>query len=150
MKELIVAFIISAFTVAQPVTSDSTLKTYEDYRAITDTTSTAYQIISQAKHCPDGTLELDGYKLVAMGQGYGTAGDRFIITFESGHRLKVMMGDEKKREHTKDGYCGIYGDILEGIVDTDLLNDYTKKMGDLNTLNDWSGKIVKIEKEVKR
>ena len=145
-----VAFFISSMLQIMPVTSDSALKTYEDYRAITDSTSMSYHLIQEAKHCEDGTLEIEGHKLVAMGQNYGRTGDKFVITFEDGHVLCVMMGDEKRYEDTQDGYCGIYGDVLEGIVDTDILSKYTKRMGDLNTLSEWSGKIIKIQKEVQR
>ena len=135
-----------------PVYSHSSIKRYEDRSAITAVGTPNYTISNvRAKSLSDGTLELEGRKVVAMGQSYGQVGDKFNITLDANgkkHVLRVILGDTKKNCDTANGagYHCADGHIVEGIVNTKLLSATAKLNGDLNTVPGWEGNVIKIEK----
>lgn len=137
-----------------PLVNHSTVKRFEDFRAITDEESAAYKLALESEFMPDGTMELNGYKLVAMGQSYGTVGDKFVITLRdydgTTKELKVMMADVKQNQHTLngEGYCGFDGHIIEGIVYMDLLDEMPLMMGDLDYIESWRGEVIRIRKVI--
>ena len=130
-----------------PTHTKSAVKRYMDFRAVTDTSSKQYALISKAKRCADGTLEIDGYKLVALGQSYGKVGDKFEITLED-RVVKVMIADSKQYVHTRSGagYVGLDGHIIEAIVDTNKIDKTARVMGDMNYADGWQGKVMKIRR----
>lgn len=134
-----------------PVYSTSSVKRYEDYRCITNVESQAYKLTRAADICTDGTLEIEGYKLVALGKSYGEAGDRLIVTLNSDgyiHELEIMIADHKQNCHTlnSEGYVGCDGHVIEAIVYDLNLPSMVKRMGDLNYIPSWSGDVVEIRK----
>lgn len=135
-----------------PVYSHSSIKRYEDHSAITAKGTPNYRISNiLAKARPDGTLEVDGRKVVAMGQSYGQVGDKFNITLETNgkkHVLRVILGDTKKNCDTAKGagYHCADGHIVEGIVNAKMLPPSARLHGDLNSVPGWEGNVIKIEK----
>lgn len=136
-----IAKIALAITVAlasfspMPVMSDSTKKPYMDYRTITDYTSPQYQIVSQAQHEPDGTLTVDGYTCVALGQNYGAVGDRFVVQI-GGETYRIVMADAKRFCDTAGGagWTGVDGHQIELVVDTGALPQECRILGDCDSI----------------
>lgn len=145
MIKTIAAIILAAILTPLPVMSDSSVKPYMDYRTITDYTSPQYQIVSQAIHETDGTLTVDGYTCVALGQQYGEVGDRFIVTI-GGKEYKLIMADAKRYCDTAGGagWCGVNGHVIEMVVDSWMLPGECKTMGDCNSI--IPGSVEKVER----
>ena len=145
MIKTIAALILSAMMTPLPVMSDSTVKPYMDYRAITDYSSPQYRIVSQATHESDGTLTVDGYTCVALGQQYGEVGDRFIVTI-GGKEYKLIMADAKRYCDTTGGagWTGTNGHVVEMVVDSGMLPSECRVLGDCNSL--MPGSIEKVER----
>lgn len=129
-----------------PLTSNSACKPWMDYRAVTDTASTQWAIISQAVHRDDGLLEVDGCILVALGSYWGPVGTTYRATI-GGRTVYLMKGDAKQDQHTYGGYGyeGQNGHLIEVIVDTDYLDDMAGIMGDCNYLEALQGEITEME-----
>ena len=129
-----------------PLTSNSACKPWMDYRAVTDTASTQWAIISQAYHRGDGLLEVNGCILVALGSYWGPVGTTYRATI-GGREVYLMKGDAKQDQHTYGGYGyeGQNGHLVEAIVDGDLLDEMAAVMGDCNYLEALTGEITKLE-----
>ena len=134
-----------SLTVA-PLTSNSANKPWMDYRAVTDTASTQWAIISQAVHRDDGLLEVDGCILVALGSYWGPVGTTYRATI-GGHTVYLMKGDAKQDCHTYGGYGyeGQNGHLIEVIVDTDYLDEMAGIMGDCDYLEALNGEVTELE-----
>ena len=134
-----------SLTVA-PLTSNSANKPWMDYRAVTDTASTQWAIISQAVHRDDGLLEVDGCILVALGSYWGPVGTTYRATI-GGREVYLMKGDAKQDCHTYGGYGyeGQNGHLIEVIVDTDYLDEMVGIMGDCDFLEALRGEITEME-----
>lgn len=126
---------------------------YMYYTAITDTTSKQYELVSQATHMDDGTLQVDGCTLVAMGNYYAdyAVGKKFEITFANGTVEKFMVGDIKQDAHTtnQNRATGMNNnDIIEFIIDPAYTADYVLNAGSFHVMdkyNDLVTSIVPIE-----
>lgn len=130
------------------VPNHSVFKSYMPYSTITLKSSQQYALQSQAYTDENGLRKIGDYYLVAMGQYYGTVGDKFRITMSSGQQFNVMMGDMKKYEHTFDGEGKIGADnldLFEFIVDSSNLNLTIRRDGSVNCI--FNGNVEKIEKE---
>lgn len=129
-----------------PLTSNSACKPWMDYRAVTDTASTQWAIISQAVHRDDGLLEVDGCILVALGSYWGPVGTTYRATI-GGRTVYLMKGDAKRDQHTYGGYGyeGQNGHLIEVIVDTDYLDEMAGIMGDCDYLEALAGEVTELE-----
>lgn len=137
--------------------SNSSTKTYMDYRAITNTTSKQYKYIQQYMEVHDSGLliDKDGFIGVALGSYYGNIGDRFYFTLDTGVVLPVVKIDAKADIHTDNLGCQHSDDssVLEFVIDFDkalnffgrLSNQYVLN-GNFNNYETFKGKIVKVEK----
>lgn len=125
--------------------------------AITDTTSAQYRLINsgEIQICDDGLLRDEyGYVGVAIGSYYAdNIGDRFIITFEDGSQVKIIVVDMKADKDTINGANHITdGSMIEFVIDVELANESYPDaiiMGDFNWTEEYSGNISKIEKVIK-
>jgi hypothetical protein len=135
-----------------PVYTAGEVKKYEDFRAITDPTSRAYQTVQKSSICRDGTLEIGGRKLVAVGTNIGRVGQKidFVLQNPDGqkHVLKVIIADSKRTADTRDNanYCGWDGHLIEAIVCTERIPALARRMGDLSYIDGWEGRIVEIRR----
>lgn len=142
-----------------PMLGDSPIKTYMDYRKITNVSSPQYQYIYNSGEvyiCDDGFIRtVDGkdYIGVALGSYFGDIGNRYIFTLDTGVELRVIKIEEKADIHTdSNGYQHKSdGSIIEFVVDTEKMS-YAKEenghiySGNFNN-NEWlKGKIIRIEK----
>jgi hypothetical protein len=133
---------------------ESRVKPYMDFRCVTSPESEQWKLL-HGENCVsvgNGLMSVDGYYCVAMGQNFGSIGDRFIATLEkdNGERYEVglIMADAKQMCHTRncEGWVGVNGHVFEMVVDTDILNPTAKVMGDCNYVPELEGKVVEIRK----
>ena len=129
-----------------PLTSNSACKPWMDYRAVTDTASTQWAIISQAYHRGDGLLEVNGCILVALGSYWGPVGTTYRAVI-GGREVYLMKGDAKQDQHTYGGYGyeGLNGHLIEVIVDTDYLAEMAMIMGDCDYVEALNGEVTELE-----
>lgn len=138
----------------------SSVKTYMDYRAITDKTSPQYQFIhsDEITICEDGFLrDSEGYIGVAMGGYFGEVGSRYICRLDNGAEIKVVKVEMKAEQDTVQGFYGKDNyDIIEFVIDTKAQwmqdnkweNGYIFS-GNFNNYEAFNGKIVEIDKVIK-
>ena len=125
-----------------------------DFRCVTSPESEQWKLL-HSENCVsngNGLMSVDGYYCVAMGQNFGSIGDRFIAVLEkdNGERYEVglIMADAKQMCHTRnwEGWVGVNGHVFEMVVDTELLSPSAKVMGDCNYVPELEGKVVEIRK----
>jgi hypothetical protein len=133
---------------------ESRVKPYMDFRCVTSPESEQWKLL-HSENCVsvgNGLMSVDGYYCVAMGQNFGSIGDRFIAVLEkdNGEKYEVglIMADAKQMCHTRnyEGWVGVNGHVFEMVVDTDVLNPTAKVMGDCNYVPELEGKVVEIRK----
>lgn len=133
---------------------ESCVKPYMDFRCVTSPESEQWKLL-HSENCVsngNGLMNVDGYYCVAMGQNFGSIGDRFIAVLEkdNGERYEVglIMADAKQMCHTRncEGWVGVNGHVFEMVVDTELLSPSAKVMGDCNYVPELEGKVVEIRK----
>lgn len=133
---------------------ESRVKPYMDFRCVTSPESEQWKLL-HSENCVsvgNGLMSVDGYYCVAMGQNFGSVGDRFIAVLEkdNGERYEVglIMADAKQMCHTRnnEGWVGVNGHVFEMVVDTELLNPSAKVMGDCNYVPELEGKVIEIRK----
>lgn len=131
---------------------NSKVKNYMDYRVITATTSDQYRYIQAHTTVNEHGLLVtsDGYVGVAMGSIYGEIGSKYIVTTDT-TQFKVVKVDEKSDEHTINGcYHSWNNSIIEFVIDTNLTQksySFGMQMGDFDYEEQFTGMIIKIEKE---
>lgn len=139
------------------VLNSSSVKSYMDYKLITDITSPQYSFIhNNMRVCDDGFLrDKDNYIGVALGSYFGDIGDRFLITLSSGKFIPVVMIDLKSNEHTDINNFShtMDGSIIEFVIEPLYMNDKVGENGliyngNFNNCEDFKGSIVEIIKIV--
>lgn len=128
---------------------DNSIKCWMDYRMVTDKTSPQWEILQDVYLDSNGFCKIGDYYCVAMGSHFGTAGDKFKLTLESGKSINVILGDEKDDKDVVDGvYHPENNSIIEFLVQTNQLNEKVKRTGDCSYIPELSGKIIRIQKEI--
>lgn len=139
------------------VCSTNKTKTYMDYRAITDTSSTQYKYIRDNMVLDEQTgflVDEDGFIGVALGSYYGVIGDRYYFTLDSGVVLPLVKIEEKADGDTNGG-CYHYSDgsVIEFVIDKDVASEYFGSYsnglvlsGNYNNYSLFKGEIAKVEK----
>ena len=111
-----------------PLCGTSELKTYMDYRTITDETSNQYSYIRQHMHIDRHTGLLydgDDFIGVALGYSFGSIGSRYYFVLDSGITLPVVKIEEKDPKDASNGCTvDINGSVLEFVIDADRAADY--------------------------
>lgn len=133
------------------------VKSYMDYRAITNTSSRQYRFIRNYMEVDQKTgflYDEDGFIGVALGSYYGVIGSRYYFTLDSGVTLPVVKIDEKDDRDTD--YSGCYhlndSSVIEFVIDSDIANAYYGYYGNGLVLQGnfanyplFRGDIVKVE-----
>ena len=89
----------------------------------------------------------DGCYCVALGSYYGSAiGTKYRITLSTGKSINVILCDQKSNRHTDENhqYAVKNQDIVEFYVEKGSIPNGVR--GDYGHLEQFSGKIVSIEK----
>ena len=140
------------------VCSSNTAKTYMDYRMTTVVSSRQYQFIHNCLTVDKNTGFLyddEGFIAVALGSYYGTIGDRFYFTLESGVVLPLVKAEEKADVDTDSNGCyhTIDGSVIEFVIDDDYAKAYFNSLsnglvldGNYNNYSLFNGGISKVEK----
>ena len=133
-----ILFLQAENDVLRAVCSTSTFKSWMDYRAITSPSSKQYALQKEATTDKNYGFRLHGdFVMVAMGPQYGPVGSKYIVEFEDGKVLKVIIGDIKHQGCTSDD-----GSMLEFIVDRHVVPEFLKVSGNFNAL--FQGRITVI------
>lgn len=130
---------------------DSSFKAYMDYRCITDTSSTQYDMQQQAYTDSRGLRRIDDDYCVALGTGFTDGcGDRFTIYLDSGYSFTAVVADVKSDVHTDATNCYVprgedSGNVVEFIIDSDCADGAMLSSGDVGYYDDLSGNITAVE-----
>lgn len=134
-----------------PRQSDGSFKTYLPYTAITDRSSEQWKLQQKCKTDKYGFRVFGEYKCVAVGTYYSNKiGDKFIITLDTGIKIKCIVADIKMDIHTDRNHQFVNlpnKNIIEFLVSKRKLDKLSKTMGDISYANDgmYMGSIVRIE-----
>lgn len=109
-------------------------KVYMDYRTITAKSSKQWKLQQEATTDELGFRRYGDYYMVAMGTYYTgyECGKVFRITLENGSEFLVVTGDIKSDVHTDAKHQHRKGNVIEFIVDTDVISQDCKSMGDMS------------------
>ena len=161
----ILTFTVSANAISVKYTSldvpniNSSFKTYMDYRAITDRSSTQYKLIHTWGWCDSqGFMRVNGernlgitddYYMIALGKYYGIEkGTKYRFTTDTGNIFYGILSDSKwyPEVNSTCQYGLANKDIVEFLVYTPTLNKNVKMMGSANVYSPLNGSIIKIER----
>ena len=129
---------------------ETSVKTWMDYRAITDRSSPQWRLQQDAYTDENGLRKVGDYYCVAFGTGISNGiGSKFKVTFDNGNEISVIVADHKADRHTDktNTYMNINdkANIMEFIVDSNKLDNTAKVMGDVNYISGFEGQIIYIE-----
>lgn len=124
---------------------NTSMKTYMDYRAITDTNSVQYEMQQDCYTDADGLRRYkDGDEyVVAVGSPIAEVGDYITVELDTGEVLDCIVGDSKGDVWYH--LCGKGHNIVEFIVDVDTLDPDAKRAGDVSCIV-GNGNVEMIEK----
>lgn len=132
--------------------SSSSVKTYMDYRAITNTASKQYRHIKDHMTVgEDGFLrDEDGNIGVALGSHFGDIGAKYEVVLDTGITFNVVKIDEKADRHVNNGCQHKQdGSVIEFVIDSSKFkkasNGYVWS-GNFNNNPDFKGKISAMYK----
>lgn len=137
------------------VCSSSSVKTYMSYKAITNTASKQYEIISSltVDETTGFLYDEDGFIAVALGANFGELGSRYYFTLSSGIVIPVIKADAKSLSHVPNGCSTDGGSVIEFIIDEQISKEYfgqgpsgLASFGNFNNDPRFEGSIVKVEK----
>lgn len=145
-----------AQTVQVEVCSDSSTKTYMDYRRINDSSSPQAIYIKDNMTVDETTgllYDKDGFIGVALGSYFGEIGTRFYFTLDTGVILPLVKVEEKSDRHTVNGCRHRRDDsVIELVIDTEIVRQYYKDKnisaiytGNFNDDERFKGNIVSVE-----
>lgn len=127
----------------------SGMKSWMDYRKITDTTSPQYKL--QQEYAETGTYGLrtvDGRYCVAIGYAFEPKiGQYFDLVLENGTVIPCIISDQKSHYDTTDDMFTTATDCCsEFVVDNESLSNKAHKRGDISDVNkDWDSPVVYIK-----
>ena len=122
---------------------NTSMKTYMDYRAITDTHSVQYEM---QQDCYTDENGLRRYKdgdeyVVAVGSPIAEVGDYITVELSTGEVLDCIVGDSKGDRWWHK--CSKGHNVVEFIVDTENLDPDAKRAGDVSCIV-GGGRVKKI------
>lgn len=141
--------LLCAATILTVPDVDTSFKAYMDWQCITNVRSEQYKLQQEAITDENGLRVYDGCYMIALGTYYGTVGDRFKITLDTGIEFEAIMGDVKDNRHTDETnrYVPSNGNLIEFIVETDDLPRLARRMGDVSYVDEFlEGCVEKIER----
>ena len=138
--KLLIAVVVFLFTTRY----NTSMKTYMDYRAITDTHSVQYEMQQDCYTDADGLrrYKTDEY-VVAVGSPIADVGDYITVELDTGETLDCIVGDSKGDRWWHK--CSKGHNVVEFIVDVDTLDKEAKNAGDVSCIV-GDGNVKKIER----
>ena len=130
------------------VPSNNSIKSYMDYRHITSKNSRQYQLQNSLAYTDSYGIRMVGDRYcVAVGSYYTTTIGQYIdIELENGQVIQGILADCKDDSHTDSAnQINPNGSVVEFVVDTNMLDEIAKIMGDLSYIGGWNSKVVNIK-----
>ena len=124
---------------------NTSMKTYMDYRTITNRESVQYEIQQECYTDGDGLrrYKTDEY-VIAVGSPIAEVGDYITVELDTGEVLDCIVGDSKGDRWYH--LCGKGHNIVEFIVDVDTLDPDAKRAGDVSCVV-GNGNVERIVNE---
>lgn len=121
-------------------------KTWMDYRTVSPS-SAAGKLLATASADENGLMKIGEYYCVALGTYYGSLGDKFVATLDTGVQIKLIKCDIKADIHTDptNRYSSKTNCMSEFIVNSDKLRRDAKTSGNISDI--IYGSIVGMYKE---
>lgn len=129
---------------------DHSMKTYMDYRTITNKNSLQYALQQEAETTPEGIRIIDGRFIIAIGSGMQLPINSHInVYLDNDNVIPCIVGDIKQSKDTGNDNIVVEenGNIVEFIVDSKNMDPLAKKMGNISYIDGFDGNVVKIEIE---
>lgn len=127
----------------------SGFKSYESYKAITNSNSKQYYLTRSSDSNSKGLLVLNNRYLVAVGTGTGAnVGDYIDLILQNGTKIACVVGDIKDNSHTDaSNLITVHSNCAsEFIVNVDALDSKIKQMGDVScAYENWDSPVCTIE-----
>lgn len=125
-------------------------KSFMTYTSITDKTSSQYKLQNNYAYTDEsGFRKVDGRYCIAIGTAFNAdIGDYADLILENGEIICVIIADLKADIHTdnKNIATKSNGCVSEFIVDSNQLNKYVKKHGDISHhKEEWDSPVIKIK-----
>lgn len=140
IKKMLIAAAVYLFTTRY----NTSMKTYMDYRTITNKQSLQYQMQQDCYTDADGLRRYTGDEyVVAVGSKIADVGDYITVELDTGKVLDCIVGDSKGDRWYH--LCGKGHNIVEFIVDTESLDPDAKRAGDVSCIV-GDGNVKKIER----
>ena len=126
--------------------SNSSFKSYMDYRSITNKSSAQWAIQANSVTDAEGLRKYNDCFTVAIGTGWGApVGTYFDAELSTGVVLHCVVGDHKAPQHTINGHRQApNGNVIEFIVDTHTLLAEAKRRGDVSFTSGKAGYVKSI------
>ena len=124
--------------------SSSSVKTYMNYKAITNKSSTQWKYITNHMTVGDGNIG------VALGSHFGSIGSKYEVVLDTGITFNVVKIEAKADRHVNNG-CQhkTDGSVIEFVIDSSKMkkssNGYVWS-GNFNNNPDFKGKIKAMYK----
>lgn len=129
-----------------PVYGD-TRKSYMDYTKITLKSSPQYKLQLQATTDTNGLRTVNGRYTIALGSYYTTnVGQYLDIVLSNGTVIPCVVGECKQDRHTNENHSiGADGGAIEFIVETNMLNDESRRQGDISySVDNWNSNVSEV------
>ena len=131
--------------------TNTSMKSYMNYRTITDKTSEQYKLQHNENIYTDneGFRKIGDNFIIAVGTYFGcNVGQEVMVKLSSGTTFKAIVGDIKANQHTDNINIqhSVDGSVVEFLVDSSKLDETIRKMGDCSysSANDFKGDVVGI------
>lgn len=127
---------------------DNSIKSYMDYRRITNRNSRQYILQQRLAYTGNFGIRMVGDRYcVAVGSYYTTTVGQWIdIELENGTIIRGILADCKADKHTDStNRVNPNGSVVEFVVDTKALNNTTKITGDMSYVEGWNSKVINIK-----
>lgn len=131
------------------VNCNSWFKSYMPYTAVTDTSSSQYELLNGSDAYTDintGIRMVGDRYCIALGSYYTTEiGQKVDLVLDNGNVIKCVLGDCKADCDTNasNQYAGS-GDVAEFIVDYNIFNNLKDASGTVNWVYGFEGDIVNV------
>lgn len=124
-------------------------KRYMDFRTITATNSTQWELQQSAWTDGYGFRRCGDMYMVAMGTYYTSqCGKTFHIVLDNGYEFDVLVSDVKMDAHTDAKHQHRNGNVLEFIVDAEVIPSLAAKMGDMSYAFDAMNSTISTIQEI--
>ena len=128
--------------------TNNSIKSYMDYKFITSKSSDQYKLQKALAYTGEyGLRMVNGRYCIAVGSYYTTKIGQYLdIELENGKIIKAILADCKADIHTDEmNQMNPNGSVIEFVVETEKLDSFARKMGDISYVNGWDSKVVNIK-----